>query len=59
MADLTDAWTPVDDMTFTLRLKKPFSLPLDALAKPSLNVLLFPPKTDRSQMSPPSIWQSF
>jgi peptide/nickel transport system substrate-binding protein len=35
LADLTDAWTVVNDTTFTLKLKKPFALTLDALAKPS------------------------
>ncbi len=44
LADLTDAWTPVDDRTFTLRLKKPFSLTLDALAKPSSNVPFIMPE---------------
>src|SRR5215510_2084655 len=43
-ADLTDAWAPVDDKTFTLRLKKPFSLTLDALAKPSSNVPFIMPE---------------
>ena len=43
---MVDKWTLSDDKltyTFVLRLKKPFSLTFDALAKPSLNVLLFPP----------------
>src|SRR5256885_10885019 len=37
LAELTDSWTAVDDKTFTLKLKKPFSLNLDALANPSSN----------------------
>ncbi len=44
LADLTDAWTSLDDKTFTLRLKKPFSLTLDALAKPSSNVPFIMPE---------------
>src|SRR5689334_10535938 len=30
LAELTEGWTAVDDKTFTLKLKKPFSLTLDA-----------------------------
>src|SRR5437899_1053747 len=44
LADLTDAWTVVNDTTFTLKLKKPFALTLDALAKPSSNVPLIMPE---------------
>ncbi len=38
------SWTSVDDKTFTLKLKKPFSLTLDALAKPSSNVPFIMPE---------------
>jgi peptide/nickel transport system substrate-binding protein len=44
LADLTDAWTVVNDTTFTLKLKKPFALTLDALAKPSSNVPFIMPE---------------
>ena len=44
LADLTDSWTPVDEKTFTLKLKKPFPLTLDALAKPSSNVPFIMPE---------------
>jgi len=44
LADLTQAWTALDDKTFTLKLKKPFSLTLDALAKPSSNVPFIMPE---------------
>src|SRR5205807_1971310 len=44
LAELTDSWTAVDDKTFTLKLKKPFSLTLDALAKPSSNVPFIMPE---------------
>jgi len=53
LAELTESWTAVDDKTFRLRLKKPFSLTLDALAKPSSNVPFIMPeriaKTDAFQ----------
>src|ERR1700675_229874 len=52
MAEVTDSWKAVDDKTFTLRLKKPFPLALEALAKPSSNVPFIMPeriaKTDAS-----------
>src|SRR4026209_938262 len=38
LAEATEAWKAVDDKTFTLKLKKPFALTLEALAKPSSNV---------------------
>src|SRR4026209_1082440 len=38
LAELTEKWTVVDDKTFTLKLKRPFALTLDALGKPSSNV---------------------
>ena len=44
LAELTDAWAAVDDKTFTLKLKKPFALTLDALAKPSSNVPFIMPE---------------
>jgi peptide/nickel transport system substrate-binding protein len=44
LAELTEGWTAVDDKTFTLKLKKPFSLTLDALAKPSSNVPFIMPE---------------
>ena len=44
LADLTDSWTPVDEKTFTLKLKKPFPLTIDALAKPSSNVPFIMPE---------------
>ena len=44
LAELTAAWNAVDDKTFTLKLKKPFALTLDALAKPSSNVPFIMPE---------------
>jgi peptide/nickel transport system substrate-binding protein len=44
LAEATDTWNAVDDKTFTLRLKKPFALVLDALAKPSSNVPFIMPE---------------
>jgi len=53
LSELTDTWTVVNDKTFQLKLKKPFSLTLDALAKPSSNVPFIMPervaKTDAFQ----------
>src|SRR5512140_284454 len=52
MAESTESWTAVNDKTFTLKLKKPFPLALEALAKPSSNVPFIMPeriaKTDAS-----------
>jgi peptide/nickel transport system substrate-binding protein len=52
LAEATDGWKAVNDKTFTLHLKKPFALVLDALAKPSSNVPFIMPeriaKTDAS-----------
>ncbi|TMG89724.1 MAG: hypothetical protein E6H73_16420, partial [Betaproteobacteria bacterium] len=52
MAESTESWKAVDDKTFTLKLKKPFPLALEALAKPSSNVPFIMPeriaKTDAS-----------
>src|SRR4249919_839868 len=44
LAEATEAWTAVSDTTFRLRLKKPFPLTLDALAKPSSNVPFIMPE---------------
>src|SRR5437762_12002489 len=44
MAESTESWKAVDDKTFTLKLKKPFPLALDALAKPSSNVPFIMPE---------------
>jgi len=52
LAEVTDSWTAVNDKTFTLKLKRPFPLTLEALAKPSSNVPFIMPeriaKTDAS-----------
>jgi peptide/nickel transport system substrate-binding protein len=52
LAEVTDAWKAVNDKTFTLHLKRPFPLTLEALAKPSSNVPFIMPeriaKTDAS-----------
>lgn len=52
LGEATDSWKAVDDKTFTLKLKKPFPLTLEALAKPSSNVPFIMPeriaKTDAS-----------
>jgi len=44
LAEATEAWSAVDDKTFKLKLKKPFPLTLDALAKPSSNVPFIMPE---------------
>ncbi len=44
LAENTEAWTAVNDKTFRLKLKKPFALTLDALAKPSSNVPFIMPE---------------
>jgi peptide/nickel transport system substrate-binding protein len=44
LAEATESWTAVNDTTFRLRLKKPFPLTLDALAKPSSNVPFIMPE---------------
>ena len=53
LAEMTDAWSAVNDKTFRLKLKKPFPYVLDALAKPSSNVPFIMPerlaKTDAFQ----------
>src|SRR4029078_8948328 len=52
MAEVTESWKAVDDKSFTLKLKRPFPLALEALAKPSSNVPFIMPeriaKTDAS-----------
>src|SRR6476620_9317050 len=52
LAEATESWKAVDDKTFTLKLKRPFPLVLEALAKPSSNVPCIMPeriaKTDAS-----------
>jgi peptide/nickel transport system substrate-binding protein len=44
LAEATESWKAVNDKTFTLKLKKPFPLTLDALAKPSSNVPFIMPE---------------
>jgi len=44
LAEATAAWTAVNDKTFTLKLKKPFPLALEALGKPSSNVPFIMPE---------------
>src|SRR5256886_8952088 len=50
LGEATESWTAVDDKTLRLKLKTPFPLTLDALAKPSSNVPFIMPariaKTD-------------
>src|SRR4051812_24837726 len=36
--EMTESWSAVNDTTFRLKLKKPFTYVLDALSKPSSNV---------------------
>ncbi|MCI3952652.1 MAG: extracellular solute-binding protein family 5, partial [Burkholderiales bacterium] len=44
LAEATESWTPVNDKTFRLKLKKPFPLTLEALGKPSSNVPFIMPE---------------
>jgi len=44
MAEATESWKAVNDKTFTLKLKRPFPLALEALAKPSSNVPFIMPE---------------
>jgi peptide/nickel transport system substrate-binding protein len=44
LAEATAAWTAVNDKAFRLKLKKPFPLTLEALGKPSSNVLFIMPE---------------
>jgi peptide/nickel transport system substrate-binding protein len=52
LAEVTESWKAINDKTFTLKLKRPFPLALEALAKPSSNVPFIMPeriaKTDAS-----------
>src|ERR1044071_8509624 len=43
LAEVTDSWKAVNDKTFTLKLKRPFPLALEAPAKPSSNRPFFRP----------------
>jgi len=52
MAEVTESWKAVSDKTFTLRLKRPFPLVLEALAKPSSNVpFIMPERIARTDAS--------
>ena len=52
LAEATESWKAVSDKTFTLKLKRPFSLVLDALAKPSSNVpFIMPERIARTDAS--------
>jgi peptide/nickel transport system substrate-binding protein len=44
LAEATEGWTAVNDRTFRLKLKKPFPLTLEGLAKPSSNVPFIMPE---------------
>jgi len=44
LAEATESWSAVDDKTFRLKLKKPFPLTLEGLAKPSSNVPFIMPE---------------
>ncbi|HEX6792313.1 MAG TPA: ABC transporter substrate-binding protein [Casimicrobiaceae bacterium] len=44
LAEATQSWKAVNDKTFTLTLKRPFPLTLEALAKPSSNVPFIMPE---------------
>src|SRR6185312_6174648 len=44
LAEATDSWSAVNDKTFTLKLKTPFPLTLEALGKPSSNVPFIMPE---------------
>jgi peptide/nickel transport system substrate-binding protein len=44
LAQLTDEMTALDDRRFRIRLKRPFGLMLDALSKPTSNVLFVMPE---------------
>jgi len=52
MAEVTESWKAVNDKTFTLKLKRPFPLALEALAKPSSNVpFIMPERIARTDAS--------
>ncbi len=44
LAEMTEAWTAVNDKTFKLKLKKPFPYVLEAMGKPSSNVPFIMPE---------------
>jgi peptide/nickel transport system substrate-binding protein len=44
LAEATESWKVINDKTFTLKLKRPFPLALEALAKPSSNVPFIMPE---------------
>ena len=44
LAEASEGWTAVNDKSFKLKLKKPFPLTLEALAKPSSNVPFIMPE---------------
>jgi peptide/nickel transport system substrate-binding protein len=44
LAEMSEAWTAVNDKTFSLKLKKSFPYVLDALGKPSSNVPFIMPE---------------
>jgi len=52
MAEVTESWKAVNDRTFALKLKRPFPLVLEALAKPSSNVpFIMPERIARTDAS--------
>jgi peptide/nickel transport system substrate-binding protein len=52
MAEVTESWKAVSDKTFSLKLKRPFPLVLEALAKPSSNVpFIMPERIARTDAS--------
>src|SRR6202171_1578457 len=55
MAEVTESWKAVNDKTFTLKLKRPFPLALEALAKPSSNVPFIMPERIAKTESPANI----
>jgi len=44
LAEATESWKAINDKTFALKLKRPFPLTLEALAKPSSNVPFIMPE---------------
>ena len=55
LAESTESWTAVNDKTFKLKLKKPFALTLDALAKPSSNVPFVMPERIAKTVDAPAV----
>jgi len=52
LAAVVDGWVATDDRTLEIRLKRPFPLLLDALAKPDANVpFIFPERLARTDAS--------